>query len=122
MRPNLASMGNFLAEKATEVSLKQLLRAFEIPQEKSCIPGHDPMNVVVLAPHIDDETISCGGTLRNHVLKGDKVTIIFLTDGSRSVNAPEDIVNLREAEAVRAVCGKLGVEQVIFWRYRDKEL
>ena len=37
--------------------------------------------VVVLAPHSDDETIGCGGTLARHVECGAQVHVIFLTDG-----------------------------------------
>ena len=39
--------------------------------------------IVVLAPHMDDEVIGCGGTLARHVACGAEVTIVFLTDGRR---------------------------------------
>ena len=40
--------------------------------------------VVVLAPHMDDETIGLGGTIRRHVESGAEVHCIFSTDGASS--------------------------------------
>ena len=40
--------------------------------------------VLVLAPHPDDETIGCGGTIGIHALAGDRVTVCIVTDGGRS--------------------------------------
>lgn len=37
--------------------------------------------VLVLAPHMDDETIGCGGTLALHARRGASITVVFLTDG-----------------------------------------
>ena len=30
-------------------------------------------NILVIAPHPDDETLGCGGTLLRHVAEGDRV-------------------------------------------------
>ena len=38
-------------------------------------------NVFVIAAHPDDEVLGCGGTLLKHVDEGDKVYILFVTDG-----------------------------------------
>jgi LmbE family N-acetylglucosaminyl deacetylase len=37
------------------------------------------MNVVVVAPHPDDETLGCGGTILRHKNEGDKVSCVFVT-------------------------------------------
>ena len=37
--------------------------------------------VFVVAAHPDDEVLGCGGTLLRHVSKGDKVYVIFVSDG-----------------------------------------
>lgn len=42
-------------------------------------PGAE--RVLVLAPHMDDETIGCGGTLALHARQGAAITVVFLTDG-----------------------------------------
>jgi LmbE family N-acetylglucosaminyl deacetylase len=39
------------------------------------------MNVVVFSPHPDDELIGCGGTLIDHVKKGDNVIVVYITSG-----------------------------------------
>lgn len=42
-------------------------------------PGNE--NVLVLAPHMDDEVIGCGGTVALHADAGADVTVAYLTDG-----------------------------------------
>ncbi|MBE9572531.1 MAG: PIG-L family deacetylase, partial [Proteobacteria bacterium] len=55
--------------------------------EEKLIPYH-PTNltgkrVLALAPHPDDETIGCGGSLAIHANAGDPVKVVFLTNGAR---------------------------------------
>lgn len=40
--------------------------------------------VLVIAPHPDDEALSCAGTLILHARNGDAVSLAYITDGSRS--------------------------------------
>lgn len=37
-------------------------------------------NVIVIAPHPDDETLGCGGTLLKHKANGDNVACVFVTN------------------------------------------
>ena len=37
--------------------------------------------VFVVAAHPDDEVLGCGGTLLKHVNNGDKVYVLFVSDG-----------------------------------------
>ena len=37
--------------------------------------------VLVIAPHPDDEIIGCGGTMAQHVEKGDRIFVIYVTSG-----------------------------------------
>ena len=46
------------------------------------------MNVVVIAPHPDDESIGPGGALAHHVDSGDTVSAIYLTSGCASITNP----------------------------------
>ncbi|MDF1510254.1 PIG-L family deacetylase [Robertmurraya sp. DFI.2.37] len=65
--------------------------------------------VLVLAPHVDDETIGLGGTLNEHLNKGGHVTVAYITDGSGSVSslAKAELIQKRkeEAEAVQKLFG-----------------
>ena len=38
--------------------------------------------VLIIAPHPDDETIGCGGTILSHKFKGDKVYQLIMTQMS----------------------------------------
>ncbi len=74
-----------------------------------CEPGR--AKIIVLAPHMDDEVLGCGGTIVRHVLAQADVTVVFLTDGRRGAGDalkrehfadPYDIVKVRKLEAQRA--------------------
>jgi LmbE family N-acetylglucosaminyl deacetylase len=78
------------------------------------------MNIVVIAPHPDDETIGCGGTICRHVKDGDTVTAVFLTSGELGLkHLPRaEAWRTRESEARRAA-KVLGLESVTFLRQPD---
>lgn len=40
------------------------------------------MNILVLAPHADDEVIGCGGTIARHIERGDHVRVVVMTSPS----------------------------------------
>lgn len=80
--------------------------------------------VLVLAPHMDDETIGCGGALALHAQRGAQITVVFLTDGrngSSEVNTmygeererkQQELIELRTTEA-RAALRRLGVNRMV---------
>jgi LmbE family N-acetylglucosaminyl deacetylase len=84
--------------------------------------------ILILAPHPDDETIGCGGLIRQAVRAGNDVFIDILTDGSRShphskVFDRARLSALREEEAVAAVTRLgLGEGALRFWREEDSHL
>lgn len=50
------------------------------------------MKVLVIAPHADDETLGCGGTLLHHKSNGDQLNIVVVTSIVNSKNkSPEKI-------------------------------
>ncbi len=86
-------------------------------------PGSE--RVLVLAPHMDDEVLGCGGTLALHERAGAHITVAFLTDGSQGSvalaglhggalrAAQAELVGVRKAEAQRARV-ELGIAELIF--------
>ena len=83
-------------------------------------------SAIVFAPHEDDETLGCGGTLLLKRVAGAEVRLVFMTDGrtSHSQFIPEnELIQIREKEAL-AAGSKLGIgeELVTFLRFRDGEL
>lgn len=62
--------------------------------------------VLVVAPHIDDDVIGCGGVLRQHVVGGAAVTSVYLRDGGA----------VREQEARRAA-DVVGIGDLVFLRW-----
>ena len=72
----------------------------------TAIAGPDP--ILILAPHPDDESLGCGGLIRQACAAGMDVSVAILTDGtkshpnSREYPAPR-LRAVREAEAMAAV-------------------
>jgi LmbE family N-acetylglucosaminyl deacetylase len=82
-------------------------------------------SVLVLAPHPDDETIGCGGAIVLHCRQGDRVKIVFATDGGagdpQGYFTNYDYRELRRGEARKA--GEiLGARDLTFWEYQDGKL
>lgn len=78
------------------------------------------MNVLVIAPHPDDETIACGGALCLHHQRGDRTVVVCLTSGELGLKhlPPEKAWTVREKEA-NAAAKLLGVTRVHFLRQPD---
>lgn len=72
-------------------------------------------NVLILAPHADDEILGCGGTIAKHVSNGDTVYVAVLTNasvGASELFSKDDIKIVREE--CTAANRVLGVEKVFF--------
>lgn len=87
------------------------------------------MQVLVLAPHPDDESLGCGGTLKQLTEAGVAVDVAYMTRGERGfrrggVLPPLDqlvLASQRAQEAV-AACRILGVRNIHFLSGRDGAL
>lgn len=92
------------------------------PRLPQVLPAPPRGNVLVIAPHPDDETMGLGGTLVHHARAGDKITVVFV--GSGIQGDPDghyprnEYPQVREAEA-RAAAQVLGVSAVRFLGYPD---
>lgn len=78
------------------------------------------MNVLVIAPHPDDESIGCGGAICLHAERGDRVAVVFLTSGELGLKhlAREAAWRVREGEAEKAAA-ILGIATMKFLRCPD---
>ena len=65
--------------------------------------------ILVIAPHPDDETLGCGGTLSRHQDKGDELYWIIVTCISEDMGWPESAVKKRDAD-IDAAAKKLGLK------------
>jgi LmbE family N-acetylglucosaminyl deacetylase len=106
-------------------------------QEFDIIPYHlsHPMGerIIVLAPHPDDETLGCGGTIKLLLDLKKQVKIVFLTSGEKADTShpasdmrhdEEHITDyslMREKEAVKSL-RILGVSDYEFLRFPDREI
>lgn len=81
------------------------------------------MNVLVIAPHPDDESIGCGGAICLHADRGHRVATVFLTSGESGLPelSKEEAWRVREREAERAT-EILGVASIEFLRRPDQYL
>ena len=81
------------------------------------------MNILVVAPHPDDEAIGCGGTLCVHASKGDRIRAVFLTSGELGIFgvAMNEVWRIREREA-RAAAKILGIAHLAFLHCGDGSL
>lgn len=70
------------------------------------------MNILVIAPHPDDEVLGVGGTIAKHAAAGDDVYVCVVTHGA------EPLFRMEDTEYGRQECRKadkmLGVKETIF--------
>ena len=87
---------------------------------------------MVFAPHPDDETLGCGGTIAKRTAESFEVIIVVLTDGIHAFSksdsltqkiSREELKQIRKDETVKAV-KVLGVpkENVLFLDFEDGKL
>jgi len=88
--------------------------------------------IVVFAPHPDDETLGCGGTIARRLSEGYEVFVIVMTDGRNALSkifgitdapTPKEMREIRKREMLRAM-KILGVssEYIRFLDFEDGKL
>ena len=81
-------------------------------------------DALVIAPHPDDESLGCGGSIIKHVRAKSRVKVVFLTNGDKGDfqgKFGKEYIEIRKNSARKAM-GILGVEDLEFWGYGDREL
>ncbi len=82
------------------------------------------MNILVVAPHGDDEVIGCGGTIVKHHKKGDGIWVVYITAGWSGIpkkRIKKEAIKIREEE-VKKACKILGVRRAFFLREEDRNI
>ena len=88
--------------------------------------------IIVFAPHPDDETLGCGGTIAKRISEGYDVLVVVMTDGRNAFKnvlnihfdpTPEELMEIRKEEVKRAT-RILGIseENLIFMDFVDGTL
>lgn len=110
-----------------------LLRTSKVFSTSALVWEPGAERVMVIAPHMDDETIGCGGAIARHAQAGARIHVVFLTDGRHGSSklqrltgearrsAEQKLVETRKQEAGRALA-KLGVGSVTFLDVEDGRL
>ena len=86
-------------------------------------------NILIIAPHPDDETLGCGGVMSQKIGKGWDARVILLTGGNALFKAvlsidknpsPDEVGEIRREETRRATA-HLGMkpEQILMWDFND---
>ena len=80
-------------------------------------------NILVVAPHADDEVLGCGASIAKHVRLGDRVYVAVMTNAA--IGAPE-LFSVQSIETIRSEAAKahntLGVEETRFYDFPAPQL
>lgn len=79
------------------------------------------IKVLVIAPHMDDEVLGCGGTIARHKASRDKVWVIFVAHRIYNHQYDEARNNIEKAHALEAK-KILGYDEAIFLNLNDERL
>jgi len=79
------------------------------------------MNVLVIAPHMDDEVLGCGGVLCRHMDAGDKIWVIFIACRIYDHKFDEDKNKIEKTHSLKAK-EILNYNEAIFLDMNDEKL
>ncbi len=111
---------------AIQIPIRRVCRLLMESRRIQCDRTHFSQSAIVFAPHPDDETLGCGGTIIQKKKAGAALKIVFMTDGSQSHShlIPAEKLKAIRAKEALAAAEKLGVEprNVLFLGIRDGTL
>lgn len=78
------------------------------------------MNILIIAPHADDEILGCGGIIKKKSQEGHNVFVLIVTKGSPKLYEESKVLNVRKE--AREAHNFLGVKETIFFDYHAPDL
>lgn len=77
--------------------------------------------VFVLAPHPDDESLGCAGTIALYASSGVDVYLIIVSKGDKLETKIDNVEEIRKSETIKA-SKILGIKETIFLDFPDEEI
>jgi LmbE family N-acetylglucosaminyl deacetylase len=77
--------------------------------------------ILIIAPHMDDEVLGCGGSIAKHQHINDEITVIFVAHRVYNHHFDEQLSNVEKSHALRAKI-VLGYNDPIFLDLPDERL
>tara|TARA_Y100000741_G_scaffold362589_1_gene348662 strand:- start:1554 stop:2192 length:639 start_codon:yes stop_codon:yes gene_type:complete len=78
------------------------------------------MNILVLAPHPDDEVLGMGGTIKK-LSKKNKISLVVMTDGASAQYKDPKMINVRK-QSCKKSSKILGISNIEFLKFKDMML
>ncbi|MGD7043313.1 PIG-L deacetylase family protein [Jeotgalibacillus proteolyticus] len=101
----------------------QLVLKKHYSRQKEIHPLEQSTQVLIIAPHMDDETIGLGGTIVNYKKQGTKVHCVFVTDGAGSNGTLErEQVSEARKKEISQVQELLGMDYVYYLDIPDGQV
>jgi len=77
--------------------------------------------ILIIAPHMDDEVLGCGGVIVKHKAKGDKVNVVFIAHRVYNHKFDEKRNDIEKSSALK-VKSVLGYDDAVFLDLPDERL
>lgn len=80
-----------------------------------------PLDILVIAAHPDDEVLGCGGTMARHAAAGDRVRVVFFTDGT-GARGTDPAAAARRQTAMQTALAALGASLLAGFSFADNAM
>lgn len=79
-------------------------------------------NILIIVAHSDDESIAMGGSIRKHIIRGDNVNVISMTDGVSSRKYTNEIDKNIRSNSARLASEILGFNWIASYDFPDNAM